>query len=190
MDVFLPQKLQDAAAAAAAARAKAAGPAVKLEPQQERSSAGKADKFKERATAPHSRPSPVASPTRFVNAPVAAPPVSHSYITPMPADIKPAGIKPKRAILQQDQGVNSNGGQVPRNGYKHPIETTDDIGRIEQGMEYLAMGGTDRDGDDDLDAPSSFCCPITTVSALTIACSLLTDTVSVRLQAHKHAAKH
>ena len=173
MDRFLPQKLQEAAAAATAARAKAAGTAAKLEPQQESSTAGKADKtpgfFAKMATTGvlPSRASPVASPSTFPkNAPVAAPQVSRPYYTPMPADIKPAGIKPKRAILQQDSEVNSIGGGlgIPANGHKHPIETTDHTGQIQEGMEFLAVGGTDRADDDDLEAPSSFCCPITTVS--------------------------
>ena len=172
MDRFLPKKLQEAAAAATAARAKTAGTAANLEPQQESSAAGKADKnplfaHLARATAQPSRPSPVVSPNTLPkNVPVAAPQLSRPYYTPMPADIKPAGIKPKRAILQQDHEVNSTWGGlgVSPNGYMPPTESTDDIGQIEEGMEFLDVGGNDRADDDDLEAPSSFCCPITTVS--------------------------
>lgn len=173
MDRFLPQKLQEAAAAATAARAKAAGTAAKSELQQESSAAGEADNNPgifanfARDTALPSRPSPVASPSTLPkHASVAAPQFSRPYYTPMPVDIKPAGIKPKRAILQQDHEVNSSkvGLGIPSNGYLPPIEITDDIGQIEEGMEFLAVGGTDRADDDDLEAPSSFCCPITTVS--------------------------
>ena len=172
MDRFLPKNLQEAAAAATAARAKTAATstAAKLEPQQQSFTAGKADKSPgifaniAMASATPSRPSPVASPTTFPKkAPVAAPQDSRPYYTPMPA------IKPKRAILQQGSEVNSTGGGlgIHANGYKHPIETTDDIGQIREGVEFLTVGGTDRADDDDLEAPSSFCCPITTVSMFT-----------------------
>lgn len=178
MDRFLPKSLQEAAAAATAARAKTAGTstAAKLEPQQQSSTAGKADKSPgilaniAMATAMPSRPSPVASPSTFPkNSSVGAPQVSRPYHTPLPAEVKPVGIKPKRAILQQDPEVHSTGGGLGlrANGYKHPIETTDDIGQIQEGMEFLTVGGTDRADDDDLEAPSSFCCPITTVSIFT-----------------------
>lgn len=164
MDRFLPKKLQEAAAAATAAKAKAAGTAGKPEQQQATFAAGNADKYIERAAVPPppSRPSPVASPTTLFNELPTAVPVSRPYITPMPA-----GIKPRRAILQQDEGVNGSVGQVQSKGHNPPLGTFNDLGQIEieQGMDFLHIDGPDRDGIDDLDAPSSFCCPITTVSA-------------------------
>lgn len=178
MDRFLPKKLQDAAAAATAARAKSAGSAGMSESQKDSPNAGPADKTKERATATAqpSRPDPVASTTLLAKIEsLAAPQVSRPYFTPMPAEIKPAGITPKRAILQQDYEVNSGGGGLglglSPQGYKHPIEATGDLEQIEQGLEFLGIDGADRGGDDDLDAPSSFCCPITTVSTFTHVCA-------------------
>ena len=168
MDRFLPKKLQEAAAAATAARAKTAGTA-------DRNPGNIFGNIAMTGALP-SRASPVASPNTLPkNAPVAAPQISRPYYTPMPADIKPAGIKPKRAILQQDAEVNSTGGGlgIPASGYKQPIKTTDDIGQIQEGMEFLAVSGTDRADDDDLEAPSSFCCPITTVSTFVLQYSRL-----------------
>ncbi|KAL3146353.1 hypothetical protein ABBQ32_003043 [Trebouxia sp. C0010 RCD-2024] len=154
MDRFLPQKLQEAAAAATAAKARAAGTAAKPEPQQAKFVAAKADKNKERAAGPPSRPSPVASPTKPFKEPIATAPVSRPYITPMPA-----GIKPRRAILQQDEGANGIMGQVLSKGNNPTPGIIDEFGQVEQGMEFLNM---DAPLPDDLDAPSSFCCPITT----------------------------
>ena len=164
MDRFLPQKLQEAAAAATAAKAKAAGTAGKPEQQQPKFAAPKTDKNKERVAVPPSRPSPAASPTVPFKEPVAAAPVSRPYITPMPA-----GIKPRRAILQQDEAVNGIVGQVVTKGQSPPPGIIDEFGQIEQGMEFLNMDGP---LPDDLDAPSSFCCPITTVGALFNQCSV------------------
>lgn len=167
MDRFLPQKLQEAAAAATAAKARAAGTAAKPEPQQAKFVAAKADKNKERAAGPPSRPSPVASPTKPFKEPIATAPVSRPYITPMPA-----GIKPRRAILQQDEGANGIMGQVLSKGNNPTPGIIDEFGQVEQGMEFLNM---DAPLPDDLDAPSSFCCPITTVSAQGSFCSCCTS---------------
>lgn len=181
MDRFLPQKLQEAAAAATAAKAKATGTAAKPEPQQAKFVAAKADKTKERAAVPPSRPSPVASPTKPFKEPVAASPVSRPYITPMPA-----GIKPRRAILQQDEGVNGIVGQVLSKGNNPPPGIIDDFGQIEQGMEFLNMDGP---LPDDLDAPSSFCCPITTVSTYILFSSVLNHQPS-RASSHSDNSLH
>ena len=153
LDRYLPQKLQEQAAAAAAAQETIT---AKSEKRIDRPAADKGQVQKERA--PQSRPSPVALPPPYVGKPAtSAPPNSQSYITPMPT-----GINAKHAVLQQE--VNGNGTQWAAKGHKFPIESSEDIGHIEQGMEFLNMDGVEREADDDLEAPSSFCCPITTVS--------------------------
>lgn len=164
LDRYLPQQLQEEAAAAAAAQETTA---AKTEKHKDKPTAVKAQVQKERAVAPQSRPSPVALPPPYVGKPVtSAPANSQSYITPMPI-----GIKAKRAVLQQE--VNGDGTKGVAKGHKSPIESSEDIGRIEQGMEFLNMDGVEREADDDLEAPSSFCCPITTVGLCILLCILL-----------------
>lgn len=165
MDRYLPQKLQDEAAAAMAARQAAAAQNYQENPtaaRPERPPAAKPERHQERGIALQSRPSSVPTPPPHVAMPILAPaPATQPYITPMPT-----GIKPKRSsISQQNAGQDSRTAQASAKAYKQPIEGGVDIGQVQQGMEGLAIDGAGRDGDDDLEAPSSFCCPITTVSA-------------------------
>ena len=149
MDTYLPQRLQDEAAATSLAREAAAAAAAPKPAKQPR----------------------VSSPTSILSnasqatgsqAPKAAAPVaqyatqaSQPYVTPMPVSVKSTSqAGPLRGVQQQ-----------PPKAYKHPIESTADIGQgqsvaqLEQGLEVLDLN----DDEEDLEAPSSFCCPITTV---------------------------
>ena len=151
MDTYLPQRLQDEAAATSLAREAAAAAAAPKPAKQPR------------VSSPTSTLSNASQATGS-QAPKAAAPVaqyasqaSQPYVTPMPVSVKStsqAGRHPLRDVQQE-----------PHKAYKHPIESTADIGQgesvaqLEQGLEVLDLN----DDEEDLEAPSSFCCPITTV---------------------------
>ena len=149
MDTYLPQRLQDEAAAASLARETAAAAAAPKPAKQPRVSSPT-------STLPN------ASQANGSQAPKAATPVaqyatqaSQPYVTPMPVSVKYSSqVGPLRDVQQE-----------PPKAYKHPIESTADIGQgesvaqLEQGLEVLDSN----DDEEDLEAPSSFCCPITTV---------------------------
>ncbi len=149
MDTYLPQRLQDEAAAASLARETAAAAAAPKPAKQPRVSSPT-------STLPN------ASQANGSQAPKAATPVaqyatqaSQPYVTPMPVSVKYSSqVGPLRDVQQE-----------PPKTYKHPIESTADIGQgesvaqLEQGLEVLDLN----DDEEDLEAPSSFCCPITTV---------------------------
>jgi hypothetical protein len=149
MDTYLPQRLQDEAAAASLAREAAAAAAAPKPAKQPR------------VSSPTSTLSNASQATGS-QAPKAAAPVaqyatqaSQPYVTPMPVSVKSSS----QANLVRDVQ------QEPPKAYKHPIESTADIGQgesvvqLEQGLDVLDLN----DDGEDLEAPSSFCCPITTV---------------------------
>ncbi len=149
MDTYLPQRLQDEAAATSLAREAAAAAAARKPAKQPR------------VSSPTSTLSNASQATGS-QAPKAAAPVglhatqaSQPYVTPMPVSVKSGS---QASLLR---GVQ----QEPPKAFKHPIESTADIGQgqsvvqLEQGLEVLDLN----DDEEDLEAPSSFCCPITTV---------------------------
>jgi len=148
MDTYLPKRLQDEAAATSLAREAAAAAAPKPAKQPRVSSPTSTLSNASHATGPQ--------------APKAAGPIalyatqaSQPYVTPMPVSVKSGS---QASLLRDVQ-------QEPPKAYKHPIESTADIGQgesvvqLEQGLDVLDLN----DGEEDLEAPSSFCCPITTV---------------------------
>lgn len=155
LDRFLPQRLQDEAAAASSAR-EAAAAAVKPEKQTRVSS-----------------PTPQLPTASLL--PAAEPPstpyttqASQPYVTPMPPSAKPNS----QASLFQNA---ENGGREHAKRKKHQIDIPADVGQgegtaqVERGLDLLKLDDLEND-DDDLEAPSSFCCPITTVSLWWICC--------------------
>ena len=149
MDTYLPQRLQDEAAATSLAREAAAAAAAAKPAKQPRVSS---------PTITLSN----ASQATGSQAPKAAVPValyatqaSQPYVTPMPVTVKSSSQANFPRDVQQE----------PPKAYKHPIESTADIGQgesvvqLEQGLDVLDLN----DDEEDLEAPSSFCCPITTV---------------------------
>ena len=182
MDRYLPVRLQEAAAAANIPKEPAAVHAIKhpemptapqTEPYHYRAAPQEgANALQNRAKAPQDRPNARAkapeavSPARaHASAPTPAP-VNQPYITPMPVAKKPESV-----VLQPE--LNSAQAALKgAKGLERPIESTNDIGCVQQAMEFLNIDGVDRDADDDLEAPSSFCCPITTVSLLSEAVAL------------------
>ena len=160
MDKYLPQSLQDEAAASSSAREAAAADAKPHKPQ----------------TIQHVPLPPVPTPISPVSCqpmvPKTTPAISlpsqlgQPYITPMPVNTN--SLKQQATAPSQNGWTAEAGKSEQAQGFKRPIESTADvglshsIGQIEKGLDMLRIDGVD--GDDDLEAPSSFCCPITTVS--------------------------
>lgn len=158
MDKYLPQSLQDEAAASSSAREAAAADAKPHKPQ----------------TIQHVPLPPVPTPISPVSCqpmvPKTTPAISlpsqlgQPYITPMPVNTN--SLKQQATAPSQNGWTAEAGKSEQAQGFKRPIESTADvglshsIGQIEKGLDMLRIDGVD--GDDDLEAPSSFCCPITT----------------------------
>lgn len=155
LDRFLPQRLQDEAAAASSAR-EAAAAAVKPEKQTRMSS-----------------PTPQLPTASLL--PAAEPPTtpyvsqaSQPYVTPMPPSAK---LNSQASLFQNAE----NGGREHAKRKKHQIDIPADVGQgdgtvqVEHGLDLLKLDDLENN-DDDLEAPSSFCCPITTVSLWWLCC--------------------
>jgi len=167
MDRYLPQRLQEEAAAASSAREAREAAAAAAKPEKNQSAL--------RMSSPT-----VSSPRlSFLNesqgpavVSVPMPLTSQPYVIPMPTSVKPNG---QQASTLNDDRKAGSGGHEHSKGFKHPIESTadigqgDSVGQIEQGLDLLNLSNLNSE-EDDLEAPSSFCCPITTVSHLCPVC--------------------
>lgn len=167
MDTYLPQRLQDEAAATSLAREAAAAAAAAKPAKQPRVSSPTI------TLSNASQASGSQAPKAAVPVALYATQASQPYVTPMPVTVKSSSQANFPRDVQQE----------PPKAYKHPIESTADIGQgesvvqLEQGLDVLDLN----DDEEDLEAPSSFCCPITT--------ELLRDPV-VAADGHTYERQH
>ena len=168
LDKFLPQRLQDEAAAATALRQATAKTSERRDDVSRVSSPSvpvstTASASSDAATSLSEAPAPSVPPAveRAVSNSSSQP-----YITPMPT---PANLTNGAANQRAQDKINGHGnnGQIADAGGKKAL-----VGQIAQKSNGMGMSSTDEDDVDDLEAPSSFCCPITTVTpdALCLLC--------------------